>query len=254
MINTIGTSHGTGTLNPFTNSQKTKQATVWSSSFLDQIMQGSQDNALSQAGGAQKVETPNTDAYLEHLKSKYGRVIIEKVGRDPDSLKKAGGRMRGHDVIIAPNILQEMAGDPKTGMAYEKKIDYFFHTVIPQGNAICAAKGLVFEPCGVVVHEDGSVTYICGCSDSPERVAEVNRINQERDEKRVEQRKLYLEQAMAATKQRKALWEYAAKTAALEKTLSGASDPLKIWSIPVSPAQPEASLPAETTLFLLSLQ
>lgn len=51
-------------------------------------------------------------------------------------------------------------------------------------------QGLVFEPCGVVVHKDGTVTYICGCSDSPERVAEVNAINKAKQEKEQRREKL----------------------------------------------------------------
>ncbi|MCI8398434.1 MAG: hypothetical protein HFF90_03425 [Oscillibacter sp.] len=155
---------------------------------------------LEMARSAQSV-----DAYVEHLREKYGRVTIESVGKDEISLQKAGGRMSGHDVVIAPNILENMARDPKTALSYERKIDYFFNTVIPQGNAICAARGLVFEPCGVVVHEDGTVTYICGCSDSPERVAEVNRINAEKARKRAEQYRQYQEQSMAAAELRREL-------------------------------------------------
>ncbi|ANU55763.1 hypothetical protein A4V00_18055 [Hungateiclostridiaceae bacterium KB18] len=41
----------------------------------------------------------------------------------------------------------------------------------------------------MVVHEEGSVTYIIGCSDSPERVAEVNRINAEKAKKKAEQQR-----------------------------------------------------------------
>ena len=108
-----------------------------------------------------------------------------------------------------------------------KKIDYFFNTVIPQGNAICAAQGLVFEPCGVVVHEDGTVTYICGCSDSPERVAEVNRINAEKAKKKAEQQRQYQEQAAAAAAQRRAMWERTAAAEALEKSFSNIGDLLK---------------------------
>jgi len=51
------------------------------------------------------IETSSMDAYMDHLKSKYGGVMIESVGRDQASLQKAGGRMSGSDVVIAPNIL-----------------------------------------------------------------------------------------------------------------------------------------------------
>ncbi len=143
-------------------------------------------------------DSGKTEAYTEHLRRKYGTVTIQSVGRDPESLQRAAGSMSGHDVIIAPNILSEMAGDIQTALYYERKIDYFFDTIIPQETARCAAMGLVFEPCGVVIHEDGSVTYICGCSDSPERVAKVNAINRDRDEKRAAQRELYQQQAAQA--------------------------------------------------------
>lgn len=150
-------------------------------------------------------DSGKTEAYTEYLRRKYGTVTIQSVGRDPESLQRAAGNMSGHDVIIAPNILSKMAGDIQTALYYERKIDYFFDTIIPQETARCAAMGLVFEPCGVVVHEDGSVTYICGCSDSPERVAKVNAINRDRDKKRAAQRELYQQQAAQAALARRAV-------------------------------------------------
>lgn len=143
--------------------------------------------------------------YIGHLKEKYGNVRFESIPKDQKALEKAGKRMSGNDVVIAPNILTQMASDPEKARYYEKKIDYFFETVIPQGNAICAAKGLVFEPCGVVVHEDGTVTYICGCSDSPERVAKVNAINRARDQKRAAMREESIERALETANRQKQL-------------------------------------------------
>ncbi|MDE7220764.1 MAG: hypothetical protein K2O45_14300 [Oscillospiraceae bacterium] len=201
---------------------------------------------------SETAEASNVDAYMEHLKKKYGRVTIESIGKDQASLEKAGKRMSGNDVVIAPNILEEMAGDAKKALYYEQKIDYFFNTVIPQGNAICAARGLVFEPCGVVVHEDGTVTYICGCSDSPERVAEVNRINAEKAKKKAEQQRQYQEQSAAAA-QRRAMWERTAETAALEKTFSNIGDLLKTRMVSAPTITPEVSLPAGTNMFFLNM-
>lgn len=148
-------------------------------------------------------DTERVEEYTKHLRSKYGNVSIRNVGKDQRSLERAGKGMSGNDVIIAPNILEEMANDPKKAAYYEEKIDYFFDVVIPRGTAQCAARGLVFEPCGVVVHEDGTVTYISGCSDSPERVAEVNAINKAKREKRAAQRREYLEQSQEAAERRK---------------------------------------------------
>ena len=147
------------------------------------------------------------DAYKEYLKSKYGNVSFRSIPKDRKTLEKVGKSMSGNDVIIAPNIVEQMANDPDKAAYYEKKIDYFFDVVIPRGNALCAARGLVFEPAGVVVHEDGTVTYICGCSDSPERVAEVNAINKAKREKRAAQRKEQFELSQEMAEQRRQLME-----------------------------------------------
>lgn len=200
-----------------------------------------------------RAEAVSTEAYLKHLESKYGRVTIESIGKDRESLEKVGRRMSGSDVIIAPNILQDMASDVKTALFYEQKIDYFFNTVIPRESAFCAARGLVFEPGGVVVHEDGSVTYICGCSDSPERIAEVNRINREKAVKKAARQKLYLEQSAAAAARRRALAERTARKAALEeKSYANIGELLQTRAASVS-AKPEISLPSGAALFFLGL-
>ena len=258
MSSIIQPNYGTRTYSTPTKARETKQTGTQSSSFLDLAARASRGTTdVLEISGKPEVsettETSNVDAYMEHLKKKYGRVTIESVGKDQASLEKAGKRMSGSDVVIAPNILEEMAGDVKKALYYEQKIDYFFNTVIPQGNAICAAQGLVFEPCGVVVHEDGTVTYICGCSDSPERVAEVNRINAEKAKKKAEQQRQYQEQAAAAAAQRRAMWERTAETAALEKTFSNIGDLLKTRMVSSTAVTPEVSLPAGANMFFLNM-
>ncbi len=82
-----------------------------------------------------------------------------------------------------------------------------------------AAKGLVYEPGGVVVHEDGSVTYISGCSDSPERVREVNEINKAKREKEAAQRKASLERSQEAAEERRQQIEIAYKKQTMAEAL-----------------------------------
>lgn len=137
-------------------------------------------------------------------------MTIESVGRDQASLDAIGKRMGGRDVVIAPNIFAGMVQDPDTAAYYEQKISCFFTDVIPNGQAWAASVGLTFEPCGVVVHEDGTVTYITGGGDTPERVAEVARINRERDAKRAERQKAYFEAAAQAAALRQAQFMRAA--------------------------------------------
>jgi len=150
----------------------------------------------------EKAYTSKVDAYMEHLRLKYGSVRIQSVGKDQESLERIGKSMSGSDVVIAPNILKQMAKEPAKAFYYEKKIDYYFNTIIPKETAFCAACGLVYEPGGVVVHEDGTVTYIGGCSDSPDRVAKVNAINKAKKEKEAAQQKANMERGRKIAEER----------------------------------------------------
>lgn len=237
---------------------RAKQAGISAVSFRELVAQAGRGTAdVLGMGGRLEVskgaEAPDVDAYMEHLKKKYGQVTIESIGRDQESLERAGKRMRGRDIVIAPNILEDMASDPKTAAYYEQKIDYFFTDVIPNGKAFAASIGLTFEPCGVVVHEDGTVTYICGGGDSPERVAEVNKINMEKAKKKAEQRRRYQEQAAAAAPQRRDMWEHTAERLALKKTFSNIGDLLKMRMASAPAIIPEVSLPAGASMFILDL-
>ncbi len=164
-------------------------------------------------------DTSKVDAYTEYLRSKYGNVKIQSVGKDQKSLDRIGKSMSGSDVVIAPNILEQMANDPEKASYYEQKIDDFFDD-IPILTASFASKGLVYEPGGVVVHEDGSVTYVCGCSDSPERVREVNEINKAKREKEAAQRKESLERSQEAAEERRKQIEIAYKKQGMAEALA----------------------------------
>ena len=168
-------------------------------SFADTVKLTTGSNSASQ-----------TEAYKDYLKQKYGNVRYESIGKDQHSLDRIGKSMSGNDVVIAPNVLEQMANDPKKAAYYEGKIDDFFNAT-PMLTASFAAKGLVYEPGGVVVHEDGSVTYIGGCSDSPERVREVNEINKAKREKEAAQRKASLERSQEAAEERRRQIEIAYK-------------------------------------------
>lgn len=172
---------------------------------------------------AKASETSNADTYRKYLELKYGKVTIKDVPKDQKTLEKLGKSMSGNDVVIAPNILEEMANDPEKAAYYEQKIDYFFDTIIPRETAFCAARGLVFEPAGVVVHKDGTVTYICGCSDSPERVAQVNAINKAKREKRAAQREAAFERSREEAVRRVQEIELSDKKRSMAAALAGYS-------------------------------
>ena len=72
----------------------------------------------------------------------------------------------------------------------------------------------------VVVHEDGSVTYIGGCGDSSERVAEVNAINKAKREKEAAQRKAGIERSQEAAEERKQQMEIAYRKQTMAEALA----------------------------------
>ena len=240
MSGMIDCSYLNGTYGALSGNLAVRRGAARTSRFQDMAVQasGSAADAREISGkpeAAKEGGTSNVDTYKKHLENKYGHVTIQSVGKDQSSLQKAGGRMNGSSVVIAPNMLESMANDPEKAAYYERKIDDFFNAT-PSLKAQFAAKGLTYEPCGVVIHEDGSVTYIGGCGDSPERVAEVNKINEEKARRKAEQRRQYQEM-----------------TAAAERTFSNIGDFLKARMISAHTITPEVFLPADANMFFLNL-
>lgn len=159
------------------------------------------------------------DSYTDYLKGKYPALSIQSIPCDQKTLEKIGKGMSGNDVIIAPKIVEQMATDTEKAKYYEGKIDNFFENVIPQQSAWCAAQGLVFEPGGVVVHDDGTVTYICGCSDSPERKAQVEAEHKEKQEKEAALRKERYERSQEEADERHRLEEISYRRRNLEAVI-----------------------------------
>ena len=252
MSSIIQPNYGARAYSAPTKARETKQTGTQGSSFLDLAARASRSTTDVLEISSTPTETANVDAYKKYLKNKYGQVTIQSVGKDQVSLQKAGSRMNGSSVVIAPNILEDMANDPEKAAYYEQKIDDFFNAT-PRLKAQFAAQGLNYEPCGVVIHEDGSVTYIGGCGDSPERVAEVNRINAEKAKKKAEQQRQYQEQSAAAAAERRAMWERTAQAEALEKSFSSIGDLLKTRMVSAPTVTPEVSLPAGMNMFFLNL-
>ncbi len=183
-----------------------KQGEFSGESFVSALQE--QIKGASESRGTCDIDTmTREEAYMQHLKEKYGVVRVESIGKDQKSLDKvAGTMMSGTDVVIAPNILTKMAKDTKKAAEIEGKIDYFFNN-IPKYEMEAAAMGLKFQSCGCVVHEDGTVTYICGAADPPERVAEVNRINSEKRAKEAAERKANFEKSQAVANEQRRLFE-----------------------------------------------
>ena len=149
--------------------------------------------------GASKV-----GAYTEYLKQKYGAgVSIQNVGKDQRSMDNIGAGTAGTgNVVIASNILEQMANDPEKAAYYEKKIQEHFDS-LPQTEAFMAAVGHKITSCGVVVHEDGTVTYYLSGEESPEKKAKVEAEQKAKQEKKAAQRQENLKRSQEAAEKRR---------------------------------------------------
>lgn len=163
---------------------------------------------------AAETELSRLDAYQKHLEERFGRIMVQNVGRNQRSMDTLGyGTFGAGNVVIAPNILKEMANDPQKAAYYEQRIQEHFDN-IPQTRAFLAAMGHRMISSGVVIHPDGTVTYyLCG-EESPETKARVEAENKAKEEKKAKRRREnQLRSLEAARKQKQELTAFLTGTA-----------------------------------------
>ena len=161
------------------------------------------------------------DAYTEYLKQKYGAgVSIQNVGKDQRSMDNIGAGTAGTgNVVIASNILEQMANDPEKAAYYEKKIQEHFDS-LPQTEAFMAAVGHKITSCGVVVHEDGTVTYYLSGEESPEKKAKVEAEQKAKQEKKAARHQENLKRSQEAAEKRRQEMEIAYRKQTMEEMLA----------------------------------
>ncbi|MBQ6904050.1 MAG: hypothetical protein IJQ26_05970 [Lachnospiraceae bacterium] len=141
--------------------------------------------ALNEASGETKV-----DAYKNALETKFGvPMIIASVGGDQSSMDGIGAATSGTgNVVIAPNILEQMANDPEKAAKYEKMIQEHFDS-LPQTEAFMASIGHKITSCGVVIHPDGTAHYYLSGEEGPEIKAKFEAEQKAKREKKIEERR-----------------------------------------------------------------
>lgn len=165
--------------------------------------------------------TSKVDTYTEYLRQKYGAgVSIQNVGKDQSSIDRIGAGTAGTgNVVIAQNILEQMANDPEKAAYYEKKIQEHFDS-LPQTEAFMAAIGHKITSCGVVVHEDGTVTYYLSGEESPEKKAKVEAEQKAKQEKKAAQRQENLKRSQEVAEKRRQEMEIAYRKQTMEEALA----------------------------------
>ena len=144
------------------------------------------------------------DAYKQHLQEKFGvPIMVSAIGSDQNSMDRLGAGTSGTgNVVIAPNILEQMASDPEKAAKYEKMIQEHFDS-LPATEAFMASIGHKITSCGVVIHEDGTAHYYLSGEEGPEIKAKFEAAQKAKREKKIK------EQQEAAERSRKAAEERA---------------------------------------------
>lgn len=113
---------------------------------------------------AESEASARLEEYADSLRKRLGaNVIVEDVGNDQKSVDRMGAGTSGYNnVVIAPNILERMAGDPGTAAYYEGKIKQGLDR-FPVVQAELSAAGFEVYSYGVHIDSHGTVyTYVCG--------------------------------------------------------------------------------------------
>lgn len=186
--------------NEYSYADKMRKAAISGVDFMEQ---------LQRAGEAES--TSRLEVYQKYLKQRYGAVMIQAVGKDQNSMDKLGAGTAGTgNVVIAPNILEEMENDPEKASYYEEKIQHYFHS-LPGVKAQISAMGHEIHSSGIVIHPDGTVTHYISGDLKPEVKRKIEARMKAEDEAKAKRRKRYRELSAEAAKKRRQETEFAYK-------------------------------------------
>ena len=169
----------------------------------------------------QKTRTSKVDAYTEYLKQRYGvGVSVQNVGKDQSSIDRIGAGTAGTgNVVIASNILEQMANDPEKAAYYEKKIQDYFNSV-PRCQAELSAMGHEIHSSGIVIHPDGTVTHYISGDLKPEVRAKIEAKIKAEDEEKAKRKRRYQELSQEAAQKRKQEMEIAYKKRSMTELIA----------------------------------
>lgn len=166
--------------------RKSRETADIGSGFLKLLekMGKAENPSGAEANPGVSAEMSKSDIYRQYLKQKYGNVMIQNVENNQKSIDKIGAGTAGtNNVVIAPNILEQMANDPKKASYYEGQIRHYFDT-LPQCSAQLSLLGHEIHSSGIVIHPDGTVTHYISGDLKPEVRARIEaRIKAESEEK-----------------------------------------------------------------------
>lgn len=184
----------------FSNVKRIQKTAENETSFLERLQSISEKTNLSE-----------TDIYQKYLEQKYGNVMFQDVGKDQTSMDRIGAGTAGTgNVVIAPNILEQMEKDPEKAAYYEGKIQDYFRS-LPLCKAQLLAMGHEIHSSGIVIHPDGTVTHYVSGDLKPEERARIEAQIKAEDEEKARRKREYQKRSEEAAEARRQEMELAYK-------------------------------------------
>lgn len=188
--------------------QQTKEAGQNDKTDFGSALSAKRAESAGQAQGTAGTGTSKTDAYLDYLKSRYGcSVLVKSVESDQRSMDALGGSTYGsNNVVIAPNILEQMANDPQKAAHYEKMIqDYYASASVCEAQLY--AMGHEVHSQGLVIHPDGTAHHYVTGDLRPEVRAKIEARMKAEDEEKAKRKQRYRELSEEAAQKRREMTE-----------------------------------------------
>ena len=207
---------------------KTQRAGTNETDFMEQLKKSGETEGTSRVNDYQK-----------YLEMKYGPIMVQNVDSDQKSMDSLGmGTYGMNNIVIAPNILEEMANDPRKAAHYEKIIDDFFGSQ-SMVKAQMAAGGFEIQSYGVVIHPDGTANYyVCG-DVSPEKKAKIEAQMKAEDEAKAKRKRQYQERSQKAAEERKQQMELLYKKQNVTDFFANHTTEMSKFTYIVTPEMPE---------------
>ncbi len=159
----------------------------------------------------ESTDSSKVEAYRKYLEQRYGTVIVQNVGQDQRSIDAFGASISGYNnVVIAPNILEQMANDSEKAAYYESKIQSALND-FPMHQTALSAMGHEIYSYAVGIDENGVVyKYVTGDLKPEVRAKMEAKVKSEQEAKRA-RRERYCELCQEAAEERRLEMEIAFK-------------------------------------------
>ena len=162
------------------------------------------------------------ETYKKRLENRFSvSIMVTNVEKNQNSIDIFAGKTGGTgNVVIAPNILEQMTNDPEKAAYYERKISDYYNFGIANSQMAAAAIGHRVTSDGLIIHEDGTVTHYTSIEEDPKEVAKFEAEQKAKREKKAKQARENMERSQEAAEERRRIQEESYSRRSIESILN----------------------------------